>query len=826
MLCRWQPRVRLALLALLVLFGSTALPRLAHAQQPQSSQPSAVVQGEITTQSGTIALGAAKVTLNRGTAEVAQLLSEGDGKFRFEKVEPGTYTVAGALEGFQSRTAEITAAAGETVDVRLDLQLAMAIEVRPTETVVPATGTLSAADSLNKEELEQMVPGGGVQSALRLLASVIEVPGGVAIKGGRPNQSSLQIGPGLFVDPATGLTQGSLPDDAVESVTVLPNPYAVEFGRFSSGLVVIQTRRAPEEWKTRLGSLDPAFRTRRGQPFNIQGIAGFSPRMETGGPLVKDKVYLHQSAQYRYRANDVASRPEDELRTSHRLSVFTRLDATLSDKHSLTAVGGVSPTIAHQATLGTFIPPEASVDTHSGVFTIAATERTVWSDTKFSETTVEVNRFAIDVTPQGSAAMQMLPQQTLGNFYNRQDRGATSFQVIHSFSGTSQRKHGLHMFKAGFDAVLSAFDVTSDSRSIFIRRVDGTLARQLDYTPATDSSITSTDFALFAQDRIQPNNRWYLEFGGRLDRDGVIDRFNATPRVGAAFLLNATGTSVIRGGYGLFFERTPSTAGVFTRFEAATETRFATDGVTPLGPPLLYKHTIPEPLRTARSSTWDVSLDHRLSAQWSFHAAAIDRQGARELIIDRVEQGDVAELRLHSDGRSKYREIELGVNFTGGRYVDLKATYVRSYARADLNAMTVFYDSVMAPVLGDNDYAPARADTPHRLLTRWRTMPTPTWLFVGVLDWRTGLPFSPVNEYLDFVGPRNRERFPTYFRLDLGLEHKVKLFSLRPWVGVRVDNILNSFLPADVQANISSPNYGQFYNSEYRQVRIQFRFER
>ena len=39
-----------------------------------------------------------------------------------------------------------------------------------------------------------------------------------------------------------------------------------------------------------------------------------------------------------------------------------------------------------------------------------------------------------------------------------------------------------------------------------------------------------------------------------------------------------------------------------------------------------------------------------------------------------------------------------------------------------------------------------------------------------------------------------------------------------------IDNALGSFLPSDVQANISSPAFGTFYNSEYRQFRIQIRF--
>jgi hypothetical protein len=168
----------------------------------------------------------------------------------------------------------------------------------------------------------------------------------------------------------------------------------------------------------------------------------------------------------------------------------------------------------------------------------------------------------------------------------------------------------------------------------------------------------------------------------------------------------------------------------------------------------------------------------------------------------------------------------MGMHFTGGPGADLNVSYVRSEARADLNAFTWFFDSVLSPVVGRNEYAPARADAPHRILARGRAMPTPTWLVVGVLDWRTGLPYSVVDDALDFVGARNMERFPNYLRVDLGLEHRFKIGKYRPWIGIRADNALNSFLPSDVQANRSSPAFGTFYNSEYRQFRIQVRFER
>ncbi len=102
--------------------------------------------------------------------------------------------------------------------------------------------------------------------------------------------------------------------------------------------------------------------------------------------------------------------------------------------------------------------------------------------------------------------------------------------------------------------------------------------------------LRTTDVALYAQDRVQPNSRWYLEFGARVDRDGVIGRWNVTPRIGTAVLLNEAGSAVLRGGYGLFFERTPSAAGAFAyaQYETFTETRFADDGLTPLGPPVHF----------------------------------------------------------------------------------------------------------------------------------------------------------------------------------------------------------------------------------------------
>ena len=801
-----------------------------HAQRSESAQPAAsrgVLQATVTTQ-GTIPLGGIVVSLLRNGGEVASSATDGEGKVRFDQLPPGPYTILAASQGFDTLTSQVVVSAGGPNVVALDLKISAitdTVDVVAPTTLVPSTGTLTAADGLTSRELEELNPGGGLQSALRLLASVIEVPGGLAIKGGRPNQAATQLGAGAFVDPATGLSQVSLPDDAIDSVTVLPNPYAVEYGRFSSGLVLIRTRRATDTWKTRINKLDPSFRTTRGNPFDVVGISSFSPRFETGGPLVKDRVYLQQAAQYQYRSSDVESRPQSELRTSNRFSSFTRLDANLTPQHLLIAAGGWFPANAKQATLGTFTPPDATVNTRGRVSTGSFTERSLWSDALFTETTAEIHGYETTVSPRGSSPMQLLPQTTSGNFFNNQFRATTTFQFIESVSGTKHTSGGLHMYKGGVDVLHSRFHGTSDSGRVFVRRTDGTLARLLDFgsTP-TQQVVNSTDVAVFAQDRLQPTSRFYVELGGRLDRDGVIGRWNVTPRAGAALLLNSTGTSVLRTGYGVFYERTPSVAGAYQDYEAPVETRFAPSGVTPLGPPTLFARVTAPNLRTSRSFTWDLALDHRLNAAWTLHAGVIDRKGAHELLLEPVTATTGAALLLQSEGRSRYREGELSAHYTGGPNVDLNLSYVYSQARADLNAFTNFFDNVLAPVVGENGYGPARADVPHRVLARGRAYPWRDWLLVGVLDWRSGLPYSVVNEWLDYVGPRNDRRFPTYTRVDFGVEHRFKIRKYRPWIGVRADNALSTFLPSDVQANISSPAFGTFYNSEYRQFRIQIRF--
>lgn len=819
---RTPMRAVLLAITLAVLAAASA----AAGQRPAAPAPKGVIEGRVSTQAGAIALPGASVSVKDATGrEVASQLTTADGQFRVEDVPVGHYTVTAAVEGL--KTVEVAAVVETDRTTHLAIDLPIENVTEHVEVVAPAAvsgggETIAEVSEVNGKELDQFTGGRDYQSALRLLSSVIALPSGLSIKGGRPDQASVQLGAGTLVDPSTGVSALKLPADAIESVQVLPNPYAVEFGRFSSGLVLINTRRAGDKWKIRLNDLDPNLRTERYNDLKVIGLQEWAPRLEVGGPLIGQKLFFEQTAQYRWATTDIPSLPESELKTDRWVSTLTRVDANLSDRHSAISNVGVYNIRSLDATLGTFTPPNATVNLRDAIWHASGTERALWSDTLLSESTVRVMKHTTNVDPQGLAPMQLLPDTTNGNFFNQQQRTTSSYQWVSTVSMTRTGLFGEHYLKAGLDLLHTDYDGWSLSRPVVIERPDGTVTRRLDFGGRSAQEVPSTDVALFAQDRFQPNAHWYLEFGGRLDRDGIVGRWNVTPRAGAAVVLDESGDTVLRGGWGLFYERTPSDAGAFDQYENAVDTRFDA-GPQPVVTPVV--HVISPDLQTARSSTWNLSLNQRLSASWSWHVGLLDRTGSHELIVNPQAVAGATELLLSSDGRSHYRDAELGVRYTHGPGTDISATYVRSSSRADLNAFTTFFGAIPWPIIGENAYGATAADVPNRLMVRGRVS-TDRWLFLGIADWHSGYPYSIVNEALDFVGPRNVDRFPTAVSTELGAERRFTVLRWRPWIGIRVDNPFRAFLPMDVQANLASASFGSFYNSEYRKFRLIIRFER
>ena len=244
------------------------------------------------------------------------------------------------------------------------------------------------------------------------------------------------------------------------------------------------------------------------------------------------------------------------------------------------------------------------------------------------------------------------------------------------------------------------------------------------------------------------------------------------PRAGARRLrVLPEGRGILRGGAGNFAARTPLNIGAFGQFERRTVTRFGPEGL-PLGPPVTFAHVIAPPLRTPEGIIANVEWNQRFGRRVLFKAnCSSGRARANTSSTPDPVRGEVV---LASNGTSRYRELEVTGRYLGGARRDLTVSYVRSHGVSDLNTYDQFYGNLRNPILRVNEYTLIPTDVPNRLIVQGTIGLPGQWDFVPVVEIRSGFPYSAINEYQDFVGPRNRAgRLPTVRTLDFALA--------RPW---------------------------------------------
>ncbi len=341
-----------------------ALPAAAQTPPPTAGRVVAIV----TTLEGTVRMSGVQVELRvaaDGTV-IARTVSDGAGHVVFADVPPGRYVIEASRLGFVSRaSAPFVVQAGEAAEVLLDIQLTFAmpaVEVRaempsPTDSVQP----VSMSDMLAGSVLDiAPLDGDDFQSLLPLLPGVVRGNDGrLRVKGGEPTQGALQVSSASLIDPSSGDFDLQLPGQSIDSVEVLANPFAAEYGRFSSSITQIRTRRGTNDWEIKPGNLVPRFRK------FFSGIRGFEPRFSVRGPLVRDRAFLAQDTQFRYVATPIkslAGEPEVALTS---FDSFTRFDFVLSVRHSLGGGLIAFPRQVEHATMSTFRPQPVTRGLHA-----------------------------------------------------------------------------------------------------------------------------------------------------------------------------------------------------------------------------------------------------------------------------------------------------------------------------------------------------------------------------------------------------------------------------------------------------------------------------
>ncbi len=797
------------------------VPSLSFAQD-LPAQPAAAENGRIIV---TIALEglripAVTVELHDVTANVVigKTTSDGVGQVTFPDVPAGRYLIKAVRDGFaDAESAPFTVSSGEHEHVLIEMRLTFVREsvnvVAPANSPTESLQPVAVSDVLTGTKMDiQPLAGDDYQSLLTVLPSVIRGPEGrLRVKGGAPTTGALQLSSASLNDPSTGDFDLELPSGAVESVEVLSNPFAAEYGRFSTSVTQVRTKRGSNDWVFKPDNLVPGF----GKGFAF--VNKFEPRFSISGPIKRDRLLLGQYFQYRYARTDVKSLPGRPQLGLDSFDSFTRLDAVLSSRHALT--GGVIyfPRKITNATMNTFRPPESTPKFTQAGFSAGAVDRIILSAHAVLESTLASRIFEVDQKTQGVLPMVYAPQSQRGNFFNRQERNVRSLQFVEALTFSKERWLGDHVFKVGLDFQHSRFDGENYSQELDVVRLDNSLAEQTTYLPrVTNPAVSGSELALFVQDRWRINDRLNVELGLRSDRDDVVEKVNYSPRVGLAVSVLPDGRGIVRGGFGKFAERTPLTVGAFTQYDTQTVRRFAANGA-PLGPAVTFAHVVDGELKTPESIVQTAAWDQRFGRRVFVKAAYLHRNGSHAYTVN--PDATRGTLTLGSVGASKYWEFETTGRYLANEHRDVTVSYVRSHSTRDLNDYDQFYGNFRNPIIRSNENSLSPTDVPNRLIVRGVFGLPGKWVLSPLYEWRTGFPWSAVDEFQDFVGVRNQAgRLPTVSTLDFSLARPWRFRKYHFTAGIKIYNAFNTGDERDVQSNITSPDYGKFYNPIERSI--------
>jgi TonB dependent receptor/Carboxypeptidase regulatory-like domain len=766
-----------------------------------------------------------KVVLNGPSA--LEVTTDEHGRYVLAGVLPGGYVIHASTAGFETEQL-INVEAGQTETIELELK---AIEVKSSVTV-----------TASEEDSKQPAPSASVdertlrdapnatdrfENALPLLPGVVRGPDGrINLKGGRATQSGALVNSANVTDPATGSPAINVPIDVVSSVQVVSNPYDPQFGRFTGAVFTVETKTGNyDKFHVAVQNLLPRPRVREG---SVAGIGSATPRITFTGPLVRDRIAITQSFEYRFKRTPVNSLPAFQRDTKlESFDSYTQLDAIISPKQTAAVSLAFYPQKLDYFGLNTFLPQPSTPDFHQRGYQIYAQHRYLTGEQGILTSQISYKKFDADVTAQSDEQFRLLPDTTEGGFFSRQARRTSRVEWQETYQFAPLQFLGSHQFKAGLNYAYSSYDGKQTFLPVVIADARDTAIERITFTQPTSFGTDQSETAWYAGDQWTATPRLSLSMGLRLDHDSVTGATHAAPRAGFLLSLTKDSKTILKGGAGIFYDRVPLMIPVFEELPGRTATFMIPKPQQALSS-ISYRNQIAGDLKNPRSTTWNLELDRQLLANLLLRLAYEQRVTTRDFTITPVVQGASGVLSLSNGGSDTYKEFQVTARYRIRNNV-VNASYVRSKTFGDLNDFNQFFGTLAQPVIQADARGRLSFDAPNRFLV-WGELAGPWKLtLVPVYEIHTGFPYSVQNAFRDYVGPRNVNRFPRFASFDLQISRRITVpiggRKLKARAGLGVFNLFNHFNPRDVQNNLASAEFGGFYNNAWREYRGKFVLE-
>jgi hypothetical protein len=575
--------------------NSQAPAKAASTQAPKrvATAITATVRGHIADPTGALIPGAIITVSNSAGKTVATATADSGGAYSVGGLAPGTYTVKATYEGFAPATTpaiQITVGQSKRVDISMAIVVEQqSVTVSDDEAPVvnvEASGNTSSIVMKDKDLDALSDDPDELSSELTALAG----------PSAGPNGGEVYI---------SGFTGGQLPPkSAIREIRINQNPFSSEFDRLGYGRIEILTKPGTDQLHGRFFGQgnDDAFNT--GNPFTsvIPAYHSIQYNGTVSGSISKTASFFisveernNQNASI-YTANTALQDPNTLLYSagnksgslfspSTHTAVSPRIDLQLGQKNTLT-LRYQFERFNSSGNIGATSLPSQSSTYDSFEHTVQISDSQVINDHLVNETRFQYLRDISSSSPVSKAPTITVPGAftdggNSGQLSNDHQDHLELQNLTTMTAGANAIKFGTRLrynrdansTTSGFNGAFSFTTVNAyvtmlndlAAHDSFTQiAADGGLPNKLNYTTGTAAVVSSVfDGALFVQDDWKANQFLTLSGGLRWEtQNHVTDHSDWGPRVAFAYALDGhkdkkQAKTVLRGGYGYFYDRFP-----------------------------------------------------------------------------------------------------------------------------------------------------------------------------------------------------------------------------------------------------------------------------
>jgi hypothetical protein len=783
------------------------------------------------------------VLVKQNNEILSTVTTDEKGEGNAANLPPGTYEIIVSKDGFETRSQQgVALTAGATLEIKFTLvpkiALSDKIDVTASSSAAGTPEKTASTPTELKADVIKNLPSKPttVSDALPLVPGVIRSPQGeIKISGSGENRSAFIVNSADVTDPATGQFGMTVPVDSVETINVFKTPYLAQYGRFSAGVVSVETKRGGDKWDFELNDPLPEFRF---LDKHLRGLRDATPRIVFNGPLIKNRLYISEGTEYALRKRPVQTLeyPNKETK-SESFNSFTQIDYLVSGTQTLTGTFHFAPRKDSFVNLDFFNQRPVTPNWRGKDYTGTVIDRLTLGE-NLLESTVAIKDYTVNVYGQGSNEMNLTPTGNTGNYFSSQDRDARRVEWMETISLKPINAMGAHNLKFGSIIARTSNRGEFTARPVNILDDRGALLRRIEFSGGAPFDLKDLETHFFGQDHWVLSQKFALDYGLRFERQGITDTFRLAPRAGLAWTPFKDQKTVFRAGYGIFYDRVPLSVYAFNQYPRQVMTVFAPDGSVLDGPRTYFNIT-----DTAEhnknpfigggsnagnfapySATWNTEVEHTFGPWLRLRASYLSSNSSGIITVDpQIVQGQNA-LVLGGGGKARYRQFELVAKMSfKEEKQQLFLSYVNSRSRSAVNEFNTYIGNFPFPIVRPDQYALGSADLPHRFLA-WGVFNLPYKVrYAPIVEYRNGLPYSALDASQGYVGEPNSKRFPHFFSFDSRIS---KDFQINPKYAFRFSlsgfNLTNHFNALDVHRNTADPLYGVFFGNYQRKFRVDF----